>query len=248
MLINLFVASRVLQFSSRAAFDMAVRLNARKGRLYRLDKAMLLHSLSYDHRWYSHAILELFCWWWIIFLIIQVDRTLWDQCTTYHGKVVSISFVLVSSFHCIACYCANGTFWSIIIICIIRTPNYSEYWEDMKKSLRRHGVLTMVLEIGCLESSSFDSPTCKGYSVFPTMHHHEERNDIPWGIEEWMHDSWNECTWWLDFVRVSFFFSKPICLLSSGVITRNSPSCHSWRHRAFPLWLQFWCFQHASVQ
>lgn len=62
VLINLFVASRVLQFSSRAAFDMAVRLNARKGRLYRLDKAMLLHSLSYDHRWYSHAILELFCW------------------------------------------------------------------------------------------------------------------------------------------------------------------------------------------
>lgn len=42
---NLFVASRVLQFSSDAAFDMAARLNIRKGRVYRFDRVMLLHYL-----------------------------------------------------------------------------------------------------------------------------------------------------------------------------------------------------------
>lgn len=82
---NIACENRLLQFSSRSSFDMAVRQTVRKGRLYKLEKVRAVKPVL-------QSLVDLFdelLSWMIIIIILQVDRSHWDFTTSYDGKAVS---------------------------------------------------------------------------------------------------------------------------------------------------------------
>lgn len=82
---NITCENRLLQFSSRSSFDMAVRQTVRKGRLYKLEKVRAAKPVL-------QSLVDLFdelLSWMIIIIILQVDRSHWDFTTSYDGKAVS---------------------------------------------------------------------------------------------------------------------------------------------------------------
>lgn len=82
----------MLQFPSYGAYDNAIRMNMRKGRMYKLERVCYSTYICCKKKSFSYLFTLGKCLIFVSFHLHQIDRGQWDIVTPYDGRTVSINF------------------------------------------------------------------------------------------------------------------------------------------------------------